>query len=59
MYFCILFKKRKKQTLGLKPKLVVVFEGQIDSQINIRDFVILESCDFFLYFFVMFSDFFV
>ena len=34
-----------------------MFEGQINSQINVLDFVILESRDFFLYVFVIFSDF--
>ena len=38
-----------------------MFEGQINSQTSVRDFVILESRDFFLYFFVLLaisSDFF-
>ena len=34
-----------------------MFEGQFNSQINVLDFVILESRDFFLYFFVIFNDF--
>ena len=40
--------------------MAVVFKRQINSQISIRDFVILESCDFYVYSFVIlviFSDF--